>query len=81
MKAGDLQKYAELLGKIFVLEQQLQHNRPTNVAEYQALIAQLASLYDEARLLISGNDVTPADIDAAHAQNQAQWGDTKPPQG
>ncbi len=79
MRLADIQKYAQLLARLYVLQNKLRTDPPKNVEEYKALVEEIRDLYEEARDLLSGDDVSPADIVAAHAMNQTVWADTKPP--
>jgi hypothetical protein len=73
--AIDPGRAAIIIGEIFGLWTQLQHAKAEDIP---AITAQLAALYNEYATL-TGSTVTPGDIEAAHARNQAQWpGHTQP---
>lgn len=78
MKLQDIQKYAALLAKIYILQDEIRKNPPNDPQEYLASITEIKNLWTEARALVASSDLTPGDIQKAHAMNQSEWVDPKP---
>lgn len=77
MNISDLQRYASLIARAYMLEERLRKNPPTDPDEYVALVGEIKDIYNEAHDLITGGDLTPEDIEQAHESNQTMWADTK----
>jgi hypothetical protein len=89
MKAVNFTQYTALLMQVYLLQDRLRKDPPSDPAEYLAAVTEIQNLWNQIAGMTGGDDgLTPEQITdlraAGHADNQTAWVDphpTHPPAG